>query len=243
MANTTLGNLKIGALRRAGNNYNVNDTTKLQMAGGLINDILGMIAALIKGHPYTLDVGNTVNTVADQAYIALTDTDIVEILQVYQKTTDTKLKQITWQEYVDLLPDSTTFGGVPDLLWTPTQALSIAGVTTWTLYFVPTPSSIVAIYYDYIKSLKFSTDTADAEYCALPSIYDQWIYAEFEPLFYSILDPNNTARITKAELKAAAARKLYKDMIMSQADRYQQVKSRRGEIYFRSGVSATPVPS
>ena len=41
MANTTLANLKIGALRRAGNHYNSNDSALLTLAGGLINDTRG----------------------------------------------------------------------------------------------------------------------------------------------------------------------------------------------------------
>lgn len=246
MANTTFANLKINALHKAGNNYNASDATKILIAGGIINDVLGFIGTQIKGHPYTLATGKTVSTVASQAYVALTDTDILELLQFYQQTTNTKLRQITWEEYVQLVPNTSVMGGIPDMLWAPIQAVNGSGVNIWTVYFLPTPSSVISMTYDYIKSLKFSVDTtaADAEFCKLPSTFDDWIYQEFKPRFYEIIDSTNRARIQTAKESAMDARKTFKDMIMSQADRVPQVNSRRGyaaSIYKR--VQTTTVPS
>lgn len=207
MANTTFANLKIGALNRAGNSYNSNDATLLSIAGGLINDICSQIAQAIKGHPYTLDLGNTVSTVASQAYVDLTDTDIIELIQFTQRSTNSKLKQLTYEEYVTLFPNTTLVGGVPELVWAPTQSVVI-GVATWRVYLGWTPSSVITMYYDYVKNCRFSSDgtSANAEYCFLPSIYDRWIYAEFAPLLYGIIDPTNVSRIQKAELKAIEVR-------------------------------------
>lgn len=242
--NTTFANLKINALRKAGNNYSANDATLLTIAGGLINEILGSIGTLIKGHPFTLDIGNTVSTVASQAYVALTDTDIVEVLQVYQRVTNRKLKQITYAQYIDLAPDPTRFAGNPDLAFAPTQAIT-NGQMAWTLYLLPTPSSVITLYYDYLKSMKFSADgtTADTEYCPLPPTYDAWIYSEFKPLLYEIMDPNNRSRIQSAKEQAQLDRSQYMTAILSQADRWTQVGSARDTLDYRyNRVATTPIP-
>lgn len=237
MANTTFGNLKIKCLRRAGNNYNSGDVTLLTIAGGIINEVMGEIQSYIKGHPFTLDTVNTVSTVASQAYAALADTDIIEILQVYQRESKTKLKQITWQEYVDLLPDPTVFGGIPDLRWTAVQVVT-AGVNTWSIYFIPTPSSVISVYYDYVKSLQFSADdsSANAEYSKLPSVYDSWIIAEFKPKLIEVMDPKNSTAILKAETTAKSIRTTMVQAIMSQVDRKVQVGSTRGIPFYRNPV-------
>jgi len=203
MANTTLGNLKINALRRCGNYYNANDTTMLAIAGGLINDALAAIYQKIKKSPYCYDTANTTTTVADQAYIALTDTDIVQILQVYQKETDTKLTYIPYTDFVAIAPDTTNWSGTPEVCWSATQAVNVSGQNIWTLWFLPTPSDAITIYYDYMRDLSLS---ADADFCKLPSIYDRWIYAEFKPLFYEIVAPKDTNRILSARSEAAVIR-------------------------------------
>lgn len=245
MANTTFGNLKKNLLRRCGNSYNANDSVKLELAGGIINDVLSMIQSLIKGHPYTLDTGNTVNTVASQAYIPLVDTDIVEILQVSQRTTNSKLRYIPYSDYIKLVPNPTLLGGIPELFWTATQAVNITGQNIWTLYFIPTPSSVVAIYYDYEKKLAFSFDgtAADGEFSPLPVTYDAWIYAEAKPFIYEMLDPKNSALITRAAKLALEARALFKNMILSPADGFNQVGSRRDDVPFMyKRVATTPAP-
>lgn len=242
--NSTFSALKINALRKAGNNYNANDATLLSMAGGLINDILGEIGSLIKGHPFTLDIGNTVSTVASQAYVALTDTDIVEVLQVYERVTNRKLKQITYKEYIDMAPDPTRFGGIPDLAWAPTQVVT-AGQMAWSLYLIPTPASVVTLYYDYLKSMKFSADGtgADAEFSPLPPTYDNWIFSEFKPLLYEILDSSNRAKIDNAKKQTLLDRSMYMTAIMSQADRWNQVGSARDTLDYRyNRVATTPIP-
>lgn len=242
MANTTLGNLKIKCLRRSGNNYNANDTTLLSVAGSIINEIMGEIQTYLKGHPYTLDIGNTVSTVASQAYVDLIPTDIIELLQFYQRESKTKLKQITWQEYIDALPDPTLFGGIPDLRWAPSQAVNVSGVNIWSPYFIPTPSSVITMYYDYVRNLQFTTDTADSEFCKLPSVYDFWIVAEFKPKLIEIMDPKNSIAITKAENTAKEKRAAAMQAIWSQVDRTQQLKSARGIPYYRNPVPTITGP-
>ncbi len=240
MANTTFSNLKINALRRAGNNYSSNDTTRLSIAGSIINEVLGLIQSEIKGHPFTLDQGNTVSTVASQAYVDLVAvTDILEILSVYQRPTNKKLSQITFDQYTELIPDPTRFGGVPDMAWAPTQIVT-NGVPNWFIYLVPTPSSVITLYYDYLKVFSLS---ADGDYSPLPPSYDGWIYAEFKPIFYEIIDSKNRALIRAAKDEAMQARIAYKTAIMSQAGRSDQVASRRGDFdYRRNLVATTPTP-
>lgn len=245
MANTTFGNLKKKALQKAGNNYNQNDSTKLEMAGGIINDIMGIIQSLIKGHPFTLDIGNTVSTVANQPYVALTETDIIEVYNVYQRVTDVALSQLTYNQYIALAPDPTRFAGVSDIAWAPTQTIDGSGNPTWSLYLLPTPSSIMTLYYDYVKNLRFSSDSssADAEYSKLPSTYDGWIYAEFKPLFYEIIDPKNSTLIARAKQDALEARSFNLTAINSQGSRIPQVSSRRGDFdIVNNWVKPTPVP-
>lgn len=230
MANTIFGNLKIGALRRAGNSYNANDTALLALAGGLINDCLGAIQTIIKTSPYVFDLDNTVATVASQAYVALMDTDIIEVLQVYQRETGTKLKQLNRVDYVGVSPDTTRISGTPDLAWAPTQAVSGSGSNIWSLYLYPTPSSVITLRYDYIKNLRFSADTGvDASFSPLPNIYDDWIYEKFKPRFWKIVDKNNRSLIDGALKDEALADNKYGLDIKSQADRIKQVGSMRGD--------------
>ena len=240
MANTQFSQLKINALRQSGNNYNSSDTTRLSIAGTLINQVLGIIQETIKGHPFTMDIGNTVATVANQAYVDLVAvTDILEIVNVYERITNRRLTQITYQQYIDLVPDPTRFGGIADMAWAPTQLVT-TGVPNWFIYLIPTPSSIQTIYYDYMKTFFLS---ADGDYSPLPSQYDAWIYAEFKPLFYEIIDSKNRNLIDNAYKVALEQRTFYKTAIMSQATRFEQVASRRGDFdYRRNLVNATPIP-
>lgn len=240
MANTQFSQLKINCLRFSGNQYNSNDSTRLSLAGTLINQVLGIIQSEIKGHPFTLDIGNTVSTVANQAYVDLVAvTDILEILQVYERTTNRKIPQITYEQYISIVPDPTRVGGVPDLCWAPTQIVT-SGVPNWFIYLAPTPSSVITLYYDYLKTFLLSSDT---DYSPLPSQYDGWIYAEFKPLFYEIIDSKNRALIDHAYKHAFNQRAFYKQAIMSQAGRYEQVASKRTDFDWRRGwVATTPTP-
>lgn len=239
MANSTLANLKIGALRRAGNHYNASDTTLLSLAGGLINDALGLIQSLTPGAIYHLDIGNTVTTTASTAYIALVDTDIIDILNVYQRVSDTKLRRISYPEYVAINPDITNNLGVAEYAYATTQDLNASGQNIFTLYLLSGSSAAITLYYDYIKNMRFSTDGADSEFCALPSIYDAWIYAEFRPMFYQIVDPSNASRIRTAEMQALSARNTFKTMMMSHNDRSEQMGSYAGNLGLISQRVAT----
>ena len=245
LLNTTFGQMKINFLRKAGNAYNANDAVKLQMAGNAINDALQGILSEIKGHPYTLDTENTKNTTASQAYIDLSDTDIMEVYDVTQKTTNSKLRWIPYSRYKNLIPNSAILGGVPEALWTATQVVT-AGQSLWRLYFVPTPSAAIAMYYDYVKNIAFTSDgpSADGEFCALPNIYDCWVEEEAKPVFYEMIDPKNTGLIDRAYARAEKKRPGYKRAILTGADMYSQAGSSRDNtpfIYKR--VATTPPPS
>ena len=145
MPNTTRATLRTNALRKAGNRYNASDTTLLTIADDILNDVFGMIQSLIKGHPFTLDIGNTISTVADQAYVEPVDTDIIEILQVYQRVNDRKMRQITYTEYINMVPDPTRISGNPDVAWAPTMTVDVTGNNDWRIYLVPTPSSVLTL--------------------------------------------------------------------------------------------------
>lgn len=245
MVNTTFANLKKGLLQKSGNNYNPNDATRLTIAGGCINDALSIIQAQIKGHPFTQAIGKTVSTVTNQAYVNLAETNIVEVLDVYQQTTNSKLRWIPWSQYVNLVPNPNILGGVPEALYTATQALNVSGQNIWSLYLIPTPSSVLTMLYDLVINLRFSADdtTADAAFSPLPSVYDKWIYDEAKPFLYEIIDPKNNALIDRAYKMAETNRNLFKDAILSQADGYVQAGSAREQspfIYKR--VATTPPP-
>ena len=230
MANTTFSNLKINLLRLAGNQYNSNDSTKLSLAGNCINRALGIIQGEIKGHPYTLDINNTVSATTTTPYKTdLSDTNIIEILQVSERSDPNKLKYIPYEQYLSYMADPSRFAGIPSLLWTAIQNLNGSGVNIWSLFFIPTPSSAITIYYDYIKSLLFSADGtgADAEYSPLPTVFDGWIIDEAKPFIYEILDSKNQNVINSARAQAIESRKRYKTMILSPADAYPQVASVR----------------
>ena len=230
MANTTFGNLKINLLRLAGNQYNANDATKLQLAGNCINRALGIIESQIKGHPFTMDTGNTVTAVITTPYgTALSETNILEVLNVSQRSDPAKMKFIPYEEYRYYMADPTRLVGTPSLMWTALQALNGSGQNIWTLFFIPTPSAAITLYYDYLKSLLFSADgtTADAEFSPLPTAYDGWIIDEAKPFIYEILDAKNQGVIAAAKASAIESRRLYKSMILSPTDGYVQAGSSR----------------
>lgn len=246
MANTTFGNLKIAALRAWGNNYNANDSVKLQIAGNCINRALAIIQGEIKGHPFTLDINNTVAATITTPYKTdLVDTDIIEIFQVEQRSDPRKMKWIPYSLYMEYMADPSRFAGIPSLLWTAVQSVNGSGVNIWSLFFIPTPSSAITIYYDYVKNLQFSSDgsSADAAYSPLPSVYDAWIFDEAKPMFYEVIDPMNDNLITRAYSMAKDSRERFKKMILSTADGYQQAQSSRmrGPLMVKP-VDTTPVP-
>jgi len=230
MANTNFGGLKINFLRSCGNNYNASDSTKLQIAGNCINQALSIIQGEIKGHPYTLDINNTVAATITTPYKTdLADTNIVEILQVSQRSDPRKMEWIPYTEYLRLMADPTRFAGIPSLFWTAVQSVNVSGVNIWSLFFIPTPSSAITIYYDYIKNLQFTADdsSANAEYSPLPTTFDAWIFDEARPKFYEVIAPMESNLILRAEKKAMESRERFKNMILSTADGYTQVKSVR----------------
>lgn len=245
MANTTFSNLKINALRRAGNYYNASDATLLSLAGGLVNDCLSAIQALSPDSLYWKDLGNTKACTANQAYIDLTDTDILEILAVYQNTTDTKLKRVDRRTFVGVNPDTTNSAGIPDIAYDEEQVLS-AGVNTFRIYLLPTPSTTTTMIYDYRKNARFSADgtSADAEYSPLPSQYDPLIFAMFKPRFLEIIDPKNAAAISKAEASEQIAISRFIPTLVSKQDETYQLGSARYRGSFDPfHVNDTPEPT
>jgi len=246
MANTSFANLKINLLRLSGNQYNANDSTKLSLAGNCINRALGIIQGEIKGHPYTLDYNNTVTATITTPYgTALSDTDIIDIFEVNQRIDPRKMQWIPYSLYKEYLADPTRFTGTPSLFWTALQTLNVSGQNIWTLFFIPTPSSAITIYYDYIKNLQFSSDGtgADASYSPLPSVFDGWIYDEAKPFIYEILDSKNQNVINSAKASALESRKRYKSMIMSPADGYTQIASsrERGQLLLNRVATTTAI--
>lgn len=236
MSNTTYITLVQKALQLAGNQYNANDTTKITLAKSIINDVLAKITSNIKGSPYTLDIGNTVATVASQAYVDLTDTDIIEILSFSQRSTNVRSKQITYDDYLTLVANPTLISGVPDLYWAPTQTV-VTGVPTWRVYLVPTPSAVITMYYDYVKSPLLS---ANGDYSPLPPVYDRWIYAEFRPIYYSVIDPTNYARIRGAEKQAMLVREECMRDLSQQISRVIQLPLHGEMPYIFKPVATTP---
>jgi len=230
VANTTFGNLKINLLRQKGNNYNSSDATLLILAGQCINNALGIIQTEIKGHPFTLDINNTVTSTITTPYKTdLVDTDIIEILQVSQRVDPRKLIWIPYTEYMEYMADPTRLAGTPNWYWTAIQNLNVSGVNIWSLFFIPTPSSAITIYYDYEKNIQFTSDgtAADSSFSPLPTTYDKWIFDEAAPMLYEIMDSKNTNLITRAAATALESRARYKTMILSGADTYRQVQSQR----------------
>jgi hypothetical protein len=243
VANTTFGNLKIGALRRS-DHYNSSDSTLLELAGGIINDCLSEIQSETRDSMYWKDLDNTVSTVADQAYVDLSETNILEILAVYQRETDTKLKRISKEKYLQIVPDSTAYAGTPDFAYAEEQIIDGSGQNIFRLFLVPTPSSVITMRYDFLKNPRFSVDGtgADSEFSPLPSNYDELIYAMFRPRFFLVIDPENTGRYQAAQVYADKLYMKYKNMLNSKADHRYQAGSFRAQAIRTFNVSDTPTP-
>lgn len=246
MANTTFSTLKTTALSLFGNNLNANDSLKLELVGSCINQALSIIQGEIKGHPFTLDINNTVSSTTTTPYKTdLADTNIIEILQVSQRSDPRKMTWIPYTQYMEYMADPTRLSGTPSWYWTAIQNLNGSGQNIWSLFFIPTPASAITIYYDYVKNLQFSANgtSANAEYSPLPTTFDAWIYAEAKPIFYEIIMPEANAVIQRASAQALEARQRFKSMILSPADGYQQVQSRRQySPYYYSQVGQVSAP-
>ena len=230
MANTNFGTLKSTFLRVSGNQYNSKDDTKLLLAGNCINRAIGIIQGEIKGHPYTMDTGNSIAAVFVAPWgTILSETNIIEVINTSQRSDPRKMTWIPYEKYLQYMADPARFAGIPSLMWTSLQALNVSGQNIWTLYFVPTPGSAITIYYDYIKNLLFSSDSssANAEFSPFPSVFDGWIYDEAKPFLYEILDPKNTTLIDSATIKAEKSRIRYKERMLSNADGYPTCASAR----------------
>ena len=246
MANTLFSALKINCLRRSGNYYNSADSTLLTMAGNVINDVLSNIQALVPDSLYWNDLENTVSCTADQAYVDLVDTNILEILSVYQRETDTKLKRVNRHSFVKFNPDTTVNSGIPDIAYDEEQVLSGSGVNTFRLYLLPTPSTTTTIRYDYRKNARFTADGtgADAEYSPMPSQFDALIIAMFKPRFIEIIDPKNSGVIRKAEESEQIALSRFLPMLNSKQDETYQLGSYRNRTSTPyQKVNDTPTPT
>lgn len=244
MANSTFANLKIACLRRGGNWYNANDSALLTIAGGIINDCLSVIQAMSPESAFWLDLENSKACTASQAYIDLVDTDILEILSVYQRETDTKLKRVNRNTWVNLVPDTTAYSGTPDLLYDAEQLLT-TGVNTWRIYLFPIPASTTTIYYDYRKNARFTADgtTADAENSPLPSQFDALIVDMFRPRFLRVIDIGNVSAIRSAEEAEQRSIRSFMGMLNSKLDETYQLGSYRYRYPNQlTRVNATPTP-
>jgi len=244
MANTTFGTLKINCLRRV-HHYNSTDATLLELAGSLINDIMGEIQAMTRDSLFWRVLAATDNTVADQAYIDLSPTDILEVLNVYQATTDTKLARITLREYRDFLPDATVTGGTPDLMYAEEQVINGSGVNIFRLFLIPTPSAVIAMLFDYLKNARFSADGtgADAEFSPLPQTFDPLIHAMFRTKWASVVDPDNAARFKVAQASEIQAKDTFLPILTTKVDRSPQMKSYRARFpLIITRVQETPSP-
>ena len=215
------------------------------MAGGIINDVLSTIQALAPNSLYWLDLDNTVNTTADQAYVDTTDTDILEIISVYQRETDTKLKRINRETYVRVFPDTTQHTGIPDMAYDVEQALNVSGQNIHRIYLIPTPSSAIALRYDYRKNARFASDGtgANAAFCPLPMQFDPLIQAMFNPRFLQVLDRSNNSAISKAEETESIALSRFLPMLNQQSDEIISLGSYRQQQPYRfQNVADTPAP-
>lgn len=245
MANSTFSSLKQRLLQLSGSNYNANDATRLELAGNCINQALGIIQGVIKGHPFTLDIGNSITATSTTPFgTVLPDTNIIEVLQVSQRVDPRKMVWIPYTLYRQYMADPTRLSGTPSWYWTATQEVNVTGTNVWSLYFIPTPSGSTTVYYDYEKNIQFSADgtTANAEFSPLPSTYDKWIIDEAKPIFYEIIMPMENATIMRAQGQALETRARCRDMIMAPADGYTQAQSprERGPMVFKEVQSTTP---
>lgn len=247
MANSTFAVLKQRMLQLAGSNYNANDATRLELAGNCINQALGIIQGVIKGHPYTLDTGNSITATSSAPYgTVLSETNIIEILQVSQRVDPRKMTWLPYPLYREYMADPTRLSGTPSWYWSATQELNVSGVNIWTLFFIPTPSGSTTVYYDYEKNIQFTADgtSANAEFSPLPRVYDQWIIDEAKPIFYEIIMPMENATINRAKAAALETRARCRDMIMAMSDGYTQAQSprERGPMVFKE-VQTVTAPS
>ena len=244
MTNSTLGNLKIQALKRA-DHYASGDAELLELAGGLINDCFSELQMLSRESMFWKSLDNTVTLVADQSYVDLAETDILEITSVTQRDNDARLERVNRREYTQQFPDPTSFSGKANYAYDEEQNLNGSGQNIFRLYFIPTPADADTIYYDYIKNAQFSADgtSADAEFSPLPSTFDNLIYQMFKPKLYSIIDSSDASRIATAQVMADKALSSALGVLNSRSDHTRQMASQRekGPIVFNR-VKATPAP-
>lgn len=223
MAKSTIAAVVAKIKRRI--DYDITDTDLDTLVIDTINDSLKVMKQLFFDHNLLDEITahDSFDTIADQEYIDLaTETvDFDQALVLTERTNDNPIDIIPFTEYRKAYPDPTANkSSTPD----------VAAFALNKIYFGPTPSQVIKIYFDYIKLVAEVVSEGNMPFEAK---YDPLIIAMGKAELFSWLDSKNTAGLDRAERKVEI---LKHDLIIGAAKNLGlnlQSQSRRSEIpYF-----------
>jgi len=156
VAKSSISSLITKIKRRA--DYNITDTGTDNLIVDMLNDAIKRVRQKL------LDIGmfddisasTTLTTVADTAYVDVsTIVDLDEIVVQSDRTADRSIMLITYDKFIQLYPDPTACTSN-----TPIHA------ARWNsrIYFGPTPSEVLTLYFDYIKQLDEVTSSSTSPF-------------------------------------------------------------------------------
>lgn len=191
----------------------------------------GVNLAINRMKQYFMDAGlfdeigahDTFSTVADQEYVDIaTETiDFDQPIVLSERTNDSPIEIIPFKEYREMYPDpSANKSAAPD----------VAAFFANRLYLGPTPSSVITLYFDYIKIVTklVSTDTLPYE-----NKYDELVIAITTEYLVKWLDRGNRAAVLTAREDVAIVKSELIVLAAKNIGVNRQVKSRREEMpYF-----------
>ena len=202
--------------------YNITDSSLDTMLINFINKALKRVKQLFldNGLWDEITAHDTFSTVADQEYIELgTETvDFDQHMVLSERTNDSIITIIPFSEYRAMYPDpSSDKSGTPD----------VAAFFANSIYFGPTPSDAITIYFDYIKLV---SDVASGGTMPFEDKYDPLIIAMVMEQFVKFLGRNlNEITFAKSEVQ-----ELKHELIIAAAKNIglnQQCHSRRGDKF------------
>jgi hypothetical protein len=160
-----------------------------------------MITSPTTGTTSSVTIANLVGTPATRLFSVAAErtqsaiTDMLDIIKVVDRGNDRFLEYIPYQRLAEMYPDPAS-----NSTTTPDYVSRMGEY----IYFGPTPSSAILLYYTYIKTV---AELTSADTMPIDSDYDELIIAKSLEWLYSFLDSKDRSSILTAKERVAELRK------------------------------------
>ena len=192
MSKTTISTLLTKIKRRA--DYDIVDENTDNLLIDMLNDSIKRVKGLLLDRGLFRDISKngTLTTIASQAYVDLDVagiTDLDEIISMPDRTADRTIQYIPYEKFISMYPDPTAY-----TTSTPVNAAMFNN----RIYFGPTPSEILTLYFDYIQTF---ADVTTVSSLPFESKYDPVLIAMVVSEFTEWIDKSNSTAISIAKLR------------------------------------------